>query len=73
MEYICTVSDNYGHSQSVTFNLSVLNDITAQAVASNVSVPIGQTGVLEVNATSTADVELSYQWAEEVQRSYPGG
>ena len=63
--YTCTVSDNLGNNQDVSFSVSLNNGFSAWAETdSSPSVNMGETATLSVAATCRVG-GLSYQWYRE--------
>ncbi len=58
--YLCLVSDGFGRSAQLWFNLLVDTHFSAEAVQEEISVSPGGSATLEVLASS--DLPLSYQW-----------
>ncbi len=62
--YYCEVSDDYGQTITVYFDLSVDTQLTLSAVGEDhVYVPLNDTTTLEVEASAMEGVNLSYQWS----------
>ena len=70
--YYCDVLDQYGNQEQVSFNVTVENHFTAEAVQSHLTIQPGETASLEVRAgCDNGSViyrwyrqEYDYQWGE---------
>ena len=60
--YYCTVTDQYGTSITCTFTIRI-HRLSAYASSTNVSVSIGETSTIYINANSSD--EIYYQWYYE--------
>ena len=68
-KYYCKVTDAYGNTESVFFEVFVDIDsgLTVKADGdANVTVTSGKTATLKVIASTTADVPVSYKWCKWV-------
>ena len=70
--YTCRVSDDYGNSASVRFDVYIYNHLYAMALgSSDVGVGYGETAELRVSAGCLAG-ELHYQWYDASSREITG-
>ena len=65
-DYYCAVSDGYGYTESVWFYVYIQNHFTASAAEDdNVWVPLNDSAVLQVIASSDDPDKITYQWYRE--------
>ena len=68
-DYSCTVTDSYGHSTLITFNVNVRNRFTVHPEGTKldtayITVPAGKDTVLKVEAEGTDLKDVVYHWAK---------
>jgi len=61
-EYRCNVSDGYGYTREIWFNVYIETHLSVQMERYEYTVPSGDTVTLTVNATSDDPEKISYQW-----------
>ena len=67
----CTVTDRYGNSDFVDFNVIADNDFTAEAVTSNqIAVKKGETVTLQLAVNAKDDSKFTYTWTKSTDRDF---
>ena len=66
-QYFCRVSDGYGGSDGIDFQVRIETHFVAYAVNSDVYVPLNSQAELEVIASSDVPEKITYQWSYEVR------